>query len=50
MKQLASFEGPIGERASLASRFGQVFYIAAFVYPVVAHWVWDASGWLHAFG
>lgn len=28
---------------------GYSFFIAAWVYPVVAHWAWSANGWMSAF-
>ena len=41
--------GSVAERCSVFGYFAYTFAITAFVYPVVAHWIWDSHGWLSAF-
>jgi len=40
--------GAIAERAVMATYFVVGGFYAAFVYPVVSHWVWSTPGWLCA--
>jgi len=42
--------GSVAERTKMSGYFIYAFVISAFIYPVVAHWVWDNEGWLSAFG
>jgi ammonium transporter, Amt family len=39
--------GSVAERTSFYAYLGYAFFLTAFVYPVVSHWVWSSSGWLH---
>lgn len=41
--------GSVAERCAFEAYLGYSFFLTAFVYPVVCHWVWDAEGWLSAF-
>jgi len=41
--------GSVAERTSFYAYLGYAFFLSAFVYPVVSHWVWSAQGWLSAF-
>ncbi len=38
--------GSVAERTSFYAYLGYAFFLTAFVYPVVSHWVWDSSGFL----
>ena len=40
--------GSVAERTKFEAYLGYSFFLTAFVYPVVVHWVWavDGSGWL----
>ena len=41
--------GSVAERTAFQAYLGYSFFLTAFVYPVVVHWVWDSNGWLTAF-
>mmetsp|Transcript_6405 Transcript_6405/g.11569 ORF Transcript_6405/g.11569 Transcript_6405/m.11569 type:complete len:509 (+) Transcript_6405:101-1627(+) len=41
--------GSVAERTSFYSYLGYAFFLTAFVYPVVTHWVWSTDGWLNVF-
>lgn len=41
--------GSVAERTAFQAYLGYSFFLTAFVYPVVVHWVWDGNGWLTAF-
>jgi Amt family ammonium transporter len=41
--------GSVAERTAFQAYLGYSFFLTAFVYPVVAHWIWDANGWLSGF-
>ena len=41
--------GSVAERTAFQAYLGYSFFLTAFVYPVVVHWVWDSDGWLNAF-
>jgi len=41
--------GSVAERTAFQAYLGYSFFLTAFVYPVVAHWIWDEYGWLSAF-
>mmetsp|Transcript_952 Transcript_952/g.2660 ORF Transcript_952/g.2660 Transcript_952/m.2660 type:complete len:531 (-) Transcript_952:159-1751(-) len=41
--------GSVAERTSFYAYLGYAFFLTAFVYPVVSHWVWDSAGWVSAF-
>jgi Amt family ammonium transporter len=41
--------GSVAERCAFEAYLGYSFFLTAFAYPVVAHWVWDGQGWLSAF-
>lgn len=41
--------GGVAERCAFPAYLGYAFFLCAFVYPVLAHWVWSNSGWLSAF-
>lgn len=41
--------GSVAERTAFQAYLGYSFFLTAFVYPVVVHWVWDENGWLTAF-
>ncbi|KAK1858760.1 hypothetical protein I4F81_001361 [Pyropia yezoensis] len=40
--------GAVAERASFYAYLGATLWLSSFVYPVVAHGVWDSTGWLSA--
>jgi Amt family ammonium transporter len=41
--------GSVAERTAFQAYLGYSFFLTAFVYPTVVHWVWDSDGWLSAF-
>ena len=41
--------GSVAGRCSLFAYGCYTIAITAFVYPVIAHWIWDTHGWLSAF-
>jgi len=41
--------GSVAERTAFQAYLGYSFFLTAFVYPTVVHWVWDGHGWLSAF-
>ena len=41
--------GSVAERTHFGAYLAYSFLLTAFVYPTVAHWVWDEYGWLSAF-
>jgi Amt family ammonium transporter len=41
--------GSVAERTAFQTYLGYSFFLTAFVYPTVVHWVWDDDGWLSAF-
>eukprot|EP00899_Mesostigma_viride_P007403 jgi/Mesvir1/16664/Mv12274-RA.1 len=41
--------GSIIERTQIKAYIVYSSFLTAFLYPVVAHWVWSGSGWLSAF-
>jgi len=41
--------GAVAERCRLWAYLSYELILVCFVYPVVAHWVWSASGWASAF-
>ncbi|KAK1858746.1 hypothetical protein I4F81_001347 [Pyropia yezoensis] len=43
-----SSDGLFAERASFYAYLGATLWLTSFVYPVVAHAVWDSAGWLSA--
>lgn len=42
--------GSVAERTKVSAYFCYSFFLSAFIYPVVVHWVWDADGWLFGNG
>lgn len=38
--------GSVAERCTLHAYFIYTIFLTAWTYPVVAHWVWSAEGWL----
>ncbi|GFR40282.1 hypothetical protein Agub_g440, partial [Astrephomene gubernaculifera] len=38
--------GSVAERCNFNAYLGYSSFISAIIYPVVAHWVWCAEGWL----
>ena len=41
--------GAVAERTKFQAYLMYAFVLTAWVYPVVAHWVWQSGGWLSAF-
>lgn len=41
--------GSVAERCKLVAFFGYSGFLCAFVYPLVAHWIWAGDGFLSAF-
>lgn len=41
--------GSMAERTTIVSYLAYSIFLTSFVYPVLAHWVWDSAGWLSAF-
>ena len=41
--------GSVAERTAFQAYLGYSFFLTAFVYPVIVHWIWDKHGWLSAF-
>lgn len=41
--------GALAERAQVSAYLLVTLAMTTFIYPVVAHWVWDAYGWASAF-
>ena len=41
--------GAMAERAKFVGYLGYSVLITGLVYPVVAHWIWSAQGWLSAY-
>mmetsp|Transcript_15769 Transcript_15769/g.42380 ORF Transcript_15769/g.42380 Transcript_15769/m.42380 type:complete len:464 (-) Transcript_15769:387-1778(-) len=41
--------GAVAERTKMAAYLCYSFALTAFIYPVVAHWVWASAGWISAF-
>lgn len=39
--------GSVAERTSFYAYLAYAFFLTAFVYPVVSHWVWSGSGFLN---
>ncbi|XP_072032959.1 putative ammonium transporter 1 [Amphiura filiformis] len=40
--------GSMAERTEFAAYLFYTVGLSGFIYPVVAHWAWDSSGWLYA--
>lgn len=38
--------GSVAERTSFYAYMAYAFYLTAFVYPVVSHWIWNSDGFL----
>lgn len=38
--------GSVAERTSFYAYMAYAFFLTAFVYPVVSHWIWGDGGWL----
>eukprot|EP00808_Paulinella_micropora_P000171 g60145.t1 len=41
--------GAVAERCNIKAYFVYSFVVSTVIYPVIAHWVWSAQGWLSAF-
>ncbi|GMH37897.1 hypothetical protein BSKO_05781 [Bryopsis sp. KO-2023] len=41
--------GAVAERTKFEAYLLYSFYVTAWVYPVVAHWIWNEEGWLSIF-
>ena len=44
------FSGAVAERMSFRGFMFLAFFVSAFIYPVVGHWVWNPGGWLKQMG